>query len=209
MSKRFIVACECSGMVRRALRLRGHDAWSCDIKPAEDSGEHIQGDVLSVLGDGWDAMIAHPDCTFLTVANTYIRRGCSLYTPEEARHRVEEAVAFFMRMVDAPIDEIGIENPVGIMSTRYRKPDQIIQPWYFGDDASKATCLWLKNLPVLRHTNVLPGDRKTVRANQTPSRQNKLGPSPTRKADRARTYPGIAEAMAEQWGSANLRKEAQ
>lgn len=197
-----LIACECSGMVRRALRLRGHDAWSCDLKPAEDADQHhIQGDVLEVIGRGWDLMIARPDCTYLTVAcNGPMTHGCSLYTAEEARQCRTAAVDFFLKLAAAPIDRIAIENPIGVMSTIWRKPDQIIQPWHFGDDASKATCLWLKGLPKLKETNRLPGDRTTVRANQTPNRQNKLGPSPTRKADLARTYPGIAAAMADQWG---------
>lgn len=145
-------------------------------------------------------MIAHPDCTYLTVAcNGPMKHGCSLYTAEEARGRREAAVDFFMQLMLAPAPEIAVENPIGIMSTRHRKPDQIIQPWQFGEDASKATCLWLKGLPLLLPTLILPGGRTAIRANQTPSRQNRLGPSPTRKADRARTYLGIAVAMAEQW----------
>lgn len=200
-AERWLIGCECSGMIRRALRSRGCDAWSCDLKPAEDGSQfHIRADLLTVLGEGWGGLIAHPDCTFLTVANTYIRRGCSLYTPAQAAEYVERAAAFFMNIAGAPIERICIENPIGTMSTRWRTPDQIIQPWQFGDDASKATCLWLKNLRPLRHTDVLPGGRSAIRANQTLSRQNKLGPSPTRKADRARTYPGIAAAMADQWG---------
>lgn len=188
-------------MVRRAFRARGHEAWSCDLKPSEDGGEHIQNDVLDTLHLGWDLMIAHPDCTYLTVAcNGPMTHGCSLYTAQEARERRTVAKIFFMQLVNADIPRKAIENPIGHMNSAYRKPDQIIQPWQFGDDASKATCLWLENLPLLVPTNILPSGRQARRANQTASGQNKLGPSPTRKADRARTYPGIAEAMAAQWG---------
>ncbi len=204
--KRWLIACECSAIVRDALRALGHDAWSCDLKPCErDPRWHLQGDVLKHLDAGWDGMIAHPDCTYLTVSNNGpMANGCTKYTAAQAQAWRAEAVAFFMAMVNAPIPFVAVENPIGIMSTRYRKPDQIIQPWHFGDDASKKTCLWLKGLPCLRETNRLPGDDSTRRANQTPNGQNKLGPSPTRKADRARTYSGIAAAMAAQWGHLNF-----
>lgn len=201
---RVLVACECSGRVRDAFSALGHDAWSCDLQPSDAPGQHIQGDVRDVLGDGWDLMIAHPECTFLTVSNNGpLSRGCSLYTAEQARLYQEDAIAFFMLLVNADVPLIAVENPIGIMSSRYRKPDQIIQPWYFGDNASKKTCLWLKGLPRLRKTNRLPGDDRTRRANQTASGQNKLGPSPDRKKMRSMTYPGIAAAMAAQWGDLN------
>jgi site-specific DNA-cytosine methylase len=197
-----LIGCECSGAVRRELRALGHDAWSCDLKPAEDdSPHHYHGDLFDAVDDRqWDLLIAHPDCTYLTVANNGpMTRGCSLYTAEEAQARREAAIAFVLRIADLPIPAIAIENPIGVLSSRWRKPDQIIQPWQFGDDASKATCLWLKGLPPLVHTDVLPGGRKARRANQTPSGQNRLGPSEARRAERARTYPGIAKAMASQW----------
>jgi len=211
VKRKWLIACECSAVVRDALRALGHDAWSCDLKPCErDPRWHIQDDVLKHLDDGWDGMIAHPDCTYLTVANNGpMANGCKLYTAAEARRRRNDGVLFFMEMVKAfhAIPHVAIENPVGVMSTLYRKPDQIIQPWHFGDDASKKTCLWLLGLPKLVDNGTrLPGDDKTRRANQTPNGQNKLGPSDTRKADRARTYPGIAAAMASQWGDLDFKE---
>lgn len=196
-----LIGCERFGVLRDAFIRNGHDAWSCDL--VDSDGQHIRGDVREVASrSGWDLFIAHPDCTYLTVANTYIKRGCSKYTPEQALVLRDQAVAFFMECV-ALCEKIGrgaVENPVGIMSTLYRKPDQIVQPWQFGDDASKATCLWITSLPLLVPTNVLPGGRKARRGNQTPSGQNKLGPSPDRAMLRAKTYPGIAKAIADQWG---------
>jgi hypothetical protein len=190
-----LVACEFSGIVRDAFKAKGHDAWSCDLLPTEIPGQHIQGDVLAILNDGWDLMIAHPECTYLCVSGMHwTTRG--LRDP----HLTENALAFAGKLLNAPIQKIALENPVSIISTRIKKPDQIIQPWYFGEDASKKTCLWLKNLPLLKETNRLPGNNKTRRGNQTPSGQNNLGPSPGRWKDRSRTYPGLANAMAEQWG---------
>ena len=201
---RVLVACEYSGKVRDAFRQRGHDAWSCDLLPSDVGGPHIQGDVAGVLDDGWDLMIAHPPCTYLSASGwhwtkRYNPRSKSVTGPARLR-LAEEALGFVELLMDAPIPMICIENPVGRINTVIRKPDQIIQPWYFGDDASKRTCLWLKNLPLLRPTNILPGDNKTRRANQTPSGQNKLGPSRDRWKLRSETYPGIAAAMADQWG---------
>lgn len=198
---RVLVACEFSGVVRDAFTARGHDAVSCDLLPTDSYGEHVQGDVRGILHAGWDLMIAHPPCTYLTVANNKAMMfGCSKYTAEEGRALREEGMQFFMDLVNAPIPKIAVENPIGIMSTKYRKPDQIIHPWQFGHDASKATCLWLKGIPLLQPTNVLPGDRTTRRANQTPGGHNKLGPSADRWKLRSVTFAGIAQAMAEQWG---------
>lgn len=191
---RVLVACEFSGRVRDAFRALGHDAWSCDLLPSEAPGPHLQGDVLSVLDQGWDLMIAHPPCTDLAVS------GARYWKAKQADGRQQRSVGFFTALADAAVPRIAIENPIGLMSTRWRKPDQVIQPWWFGEDASKATCLWLKGLPLLKPTNKLPGDARTRRANQTPSGQNKLGPSPDRWKERSRTYLGIARAMAEQWG---------
>jgi len=147
---------------------------------------------------GWDLLIAHPECTYLTVANAgHIANGCSLYTEEEARHRQDVAAEFFMKMIEAPVNKIAVENPVGVMSRRYRKPDQIIQPWQFGEDASKKTCLWLKNLPLLIPSKIIIKERYE---NQCSNGQNRLGPSSNRSELRATTYRGIAEAMANQWG---------
>lgn len=191
---RVLIACEFSGTVRDAFRARGHDAWSCDLLPNERPGPHVQGDVLARLEDGWDLMIAHPPCTYLAGSGLHWNRR----RPERAE-LTESALEFVRALLDAPIPHIALENPVGCISTRVRKPDQIIQPWQFGHDASKATCLWLKGLANLVPMNPLPGDRLTRRANQTASGQNKLAPSPDRWKLRSLTYPGIAQAMASQW----------
>jgi site-specific DNA-cytosine methylase len=196
---RVLIACECSGVVREAFRARGHDAWSCDFAPAQDGSEfHIQGDALKSLR-GWDLMIAHPPCTHLSVS------GACRFAAKRADGRQQAAIDFFLALVRADIPKICIENPVGIMSTAYRKPDQYVQPYDFGDDASKKTGLWLKGLPVLvkdpaRYVKPRLVDGRPRWANQCDSGQNKLGPSPTRAQERSRTYSGIARAMAEQWG---------
>ena len=167
---------------------------SCDLLPTDAPGPHYQGDVLDIITDGWDMMIAHPPCTYLSVSGMHwTTRG--LRDPK----LTEDALAFVRLLLDAPIDRVALENPVSIISTRIRKPDQIIQPWWFGHDASKKTCLWLKNLPLLQPTDKLPGDNKTRRANQTPSGQNKLGPSADRWKLRSATYQGVADAMVTQW----------
>jgi site-specific DNA-cytosine methylase len=201
---RVIIACETSGEVREAFRRRGYEAYSCDILPADDNSKfHYQGDILEVIkntGD-WDLMIAHPPCTYLSVSGMHwTTRG--LRDPQ----LTEDALSFAKILMDAPIHRICIENPVSIISTRIRKPDQIIQPWQFGHDASKKTCLWLKNLPLLKHTEYIPPrivDGKQRWSNQTDSGQNKLPPSKDRWKIRSKTYTGIAEAMAEQWSNHN------
>jgi len=168
---------------------------SCDLLPTDAQGPHYQGNVLDILGDGWDLMVAHPPCTYLSVSGMHwTTRG--LRDPQ----LTEDALAFVQFLMNAPIERIAIENPVSVISTRIRKPDQIVQPWWFGDDASKKTCLWLKNLPLLTPTNMLEGDSKTRRGNQTASGQNKLPPSKDRWKLRSVTYQGIANAMAQQWG---------
>jgi len=191
-----LVACEFSGRVRDAFKLRGHDAWSCDFLPTEAIGNHIQDDVLKHLNDGWDLMIAHPPCTYLTVSgNKWFKPEFKNRFPDRELRR-NEAINFFMMLINADIPKIAVENPIGIMSTLYRKPDQIIQPWQFGHPETKATCLWLKNLPPLNPSNIvkLP-DKKSERM-----RLHYLPPSPDRWMERSRTFQGIAEAMAEQWG---------
>jgi hypothetical protein len=185
-----LVACEFTGTVRRAFRELGHNAWSCDILPAEDGGPHIQGDVRQVLGDGWDLMVAHPPCTHLAVSGA---RHFHRKQVEQA-----EALEFVRTLMDAPIPRIALENPVSVISSRIRKPDQIIQPYQFGHPESKKTCLWLKGLNPLQPTAVM--QMRGRWENQTPSGQNKLGPSPDRWKIRSKTYPGIAHAMATQWG---------
>lgn len=189
-----LVACEYSGRVRDAFIARGHTAMSCDLLPTDAAGPHYQGDVFDIINDGWDLMIAHPPCTYLSVSGMHwTTRG--LRDPQ----LTEDALAFVQRLMDAPIERIAVENPISIISSRIRKPDQIIQPWWFGHDASKKTCLWLKNLPLLTPTDMLPGDAKTRRGNQTASGQNKLPPSKDRWKIRSETYQGIADAMAAQW----------
>ena len=187
-----LVACEFSGVVRDAFISRGHRAVSCDLLDTVRSGPHVRGDVLDVLGDGWDLVIAHPPCTALCVS------GNRHYAGTEERR---QAAAFFQRFLDAPVDKICVENPVGVISTLIRKPDQYIQPWQFGHPESKKTGLWLKNLPLLQPTETLPKPSCGYWENQTPSGQNKLGPSPDRGLLRSITYQGIADAMAEQRGS--------
>ena len=194
---KILIGCERFGVLREAFRLRGHDAWSCDLVDAP--GHHYQRDVRDMIPQfHWDRIILHPDCTYISVSGLH----WNTRRPERAK-KTEEAIAFVREIMDLATkhsDGWALENPIGCLSTRIRKPDQIIQPWQFGDDASKATCLWLNNLPLLRPTNVLPGGRAARRANQTPSGQNKLGPSPERAMLRAKTYQGIANAMADQWG---------
>jgi len=197
---RVLIACEFSGVVRQAFRERGHEAYSCDLLPSEDQSEyHYQDDVLEVLNEyRWDLMIAHPPCTYLSVSGLH----WTTKNPQRAS-QTEAALWFVQYLMDVQINQICIENPVSCISSRIRKPDQIVQPYQYGEDASKKTCLWLKNLPPLVPTQYVEPrwvDGKPRWANQTDSGQNKLGPSPTRAAERSRTYVGIAKAMASQWG---------
>jgi site-specific DNA-cytosine methylase len=195
---RVLVACESSGTVRDAFAARGHDAWSCDLLPAP--GQHLQGDVREFLHLGWDLLIAHPPCTYLSVSGMHWTvRG--LRDPQ----LTEDALALVRLLMDAPVPRIAIENPVSVISSRIRKPDQTVQPYQFGHDASKRTCLWLKGLPKLvpNPDQFVPGRMVKGRprwANQCDSGQNKLGPSADRWQVRSKTYDGIAQAMAEQWG---------
>lgn len=178
-----LVACEYSGVVRNAFAALGHDAWSCDLLPSETPGNHYQCDVRDVIGLGWDIMVAHPPCTHLCVSGA---RWFKNKLTEQA-----EALDFVRLLLCAPIERIALENPVSIISSRIRKPDQIIQPWQFGHGETKATCLWLKNLPKLEPTNIVDGRENRV---------HRMAPGPQRWKERSRTYQGVAEAMAAQWG---------
>jgi len=192
-----LVACESSGAVRDALTALGHTAMSCDLLPSETPGWHYKGDVREVLKDSWDLMIAHPPCTYLSSSGMHwTTRG--LRDPK----LTEDALDFVRLLLDAPIPKIAIENPVGVISTRIRPADQYVQPYQFGDDASKKTGLWLKGLPILVPTKLIPPrliNGKSRWGNQTDSGQNKLGPSDDRWKERSKTYPGLAAAMALQW----------
>ncbi|WP_333609334.1 hypothetical protein [Arsukibacterium sp.] len=225
-----LIACETSGTVRDAFIAKGHDAMSCDLLPTEKPGPHYQGDVQDILNNGWDLMIAHPDCTYLTNSAAWafgdgpyhqkIKPGTLV--GEARREARREAIAFVKLLMDAPIPLIAIENPVGSISTYIRPADQYIQPYEYGHDASKKTGLWLKGLPLLTPIKYVEprlvccgvvltdkygcpnccGDKKPLQrwGNQTNSGQNKLTPGPMRWLDRARTYQGWADAMADQWG---------
>ena len=181
-----LVACEFSGVVRNAFLARGHDATSCDLLPSETPGPHHQGDVLEILNDGWDMMIAHPPCTYLCNSGLHWNNK-----RPERNALTQEALEFVRKLLDAPIERIALENPVGCISTQIRRWDQAIQPWQFGHGENKRTCLWLKNLPPLSPTQVVDG------------RENRIwlmSESPDRWKKRSLTYYGIAEAMADQWG---------
>jgi hypothetical protein len=202
MSK-VLVACEFSGVVREAFRKMGHDTISCDLLDTEIPGRHYKGNILDILNEGWALMIAHPPCTYLCSSGLHWNHR----TPGRA-DKTLQALDFVRVLLDAPINRIALENPVGCISTAIRPYDQIIQPYQFGADASKKTCLWLKNLPPLTPTlwvagrSVMHNGKRVERwANQTDSGQNRLGPSERRALERSRTYQGIADAMASQWGS--------
>lgn len=183
---RVLVACEFSGIVRDAFLARGHDAVSCDLLPSERPGPHYQNDVRAMLHPGWafDLMIAFPPCTHLAVS------GARWFKDKEREQA--EALGFVRELLEAPIPRIALENPVGVISTRIRRPDQIIQPWQFGHGEVKATCLWLKGLPLLQPSNIVEGREARV---------HRMAPSPIRGRERSRTYQGVADAMAEQWGA--------
>ena len=218
-----LIACEYSGRVRDAFTRKGHFAMSCDLLPSETPGHHYQGDVKDILGNGWDLMICHPPCTYLASSGLHWNKR----TPGRS-DLTEQSLDFVRLLLGADIPRIALENPIGCISTRIRKPDQTIQPWMFGEDASKSTCLWLKGLAPLAPTGHHPGQygckcgrrfsvdlgkygcpnccgdsgpAKVVYSNQTPSGQNNLGPSADRWKDRSRTYQGVADAMADQWGA--------
>lgn len=180
---KILIACEFSGIVREAFKAKGHNVWSCDLIDSEISGQHIKGNILDILNDKWDFLIAFPPCTHLCVS------GARWF--KNKINEQKKAIEFFKLLINAPINHIAIENPIGIMSTHYRKPDQIIQPWQFGHGETKATCLWLKNLPILKPSNIVSGRENRI---------HKMPPSINRSKERSRTYKGIAEAMANQWG---------
>lgn len=182
-----LVACEESQAVANELRELGHEAYSCDLLPCSGGHPeyHIQGDVLNILGDKrWDMVIAFPPCTHLAVS------GARYFKKKRKDGRQADAINFFMDIVNCGCKKVAIENPIGIMSTTYRKPDQIIQPWQFGHGETKATCLWLKGLPMLTPTKIVSGREARI---------HKMPPSKNRSIERSKTYPGIAKAMAEQW----------
>lgn len=193
---KILVACEFSGTVRDAFLALGHDAWSCDVLPTDSPGPHFQCDVRDILTNQWDMMIAFPPCTYLCSSGMHWTvRG--LRDPQ----LTEDALEFVQTLLNAPIKKIVLENSVGVISTRVRKPDQVIHPWQFGHPESKTTCLWLKNTPPLQPTNVLQKPSNGRWNNQTASGQNKLGPKPDRWKFRSRTYSGVAAAMAAQWST--------
>jgi len=189
---RILIACEYSGVVREAFAARGHDAWSCDLLPSEIPGKHYQCDIHSMCADSWDAMIAFPPCTHLCVSGARWWPG--------KKQEQSESIELVRMLMSADIPMIAVENPVGILSTVIRKPDQIIQPWQFGHAEIKTTCLWLKGFPPLRPTSII----RTVREQKC----WKMPPSATRGLERARTYQGIADAMADQWGSCEIVVDA-
>lgn len=203
-----LIACEFSGTVRDAFSEKGHDAWSCDLLPTEKKGNHIQGDVLKILGEDWDLMIAHPPCTYLSVVgNKWLK------TDPTRKGKREDALRFFLSLYNSKIPKICCENPLGYVNSAFRKPDQIIHPFFFGDSFLKRTCLWLKGLPRLHY--VLEDDlflKKTACTKPKPIHFDKNGvakhwcemlvrmPLKDRWKERSKTFPGIAKAMAEQWG---------
>lgn len=200
---RVLVACEYSGVVRESFRRRGHDAWSCDLIESEDNSPyHIVGDVTEIINDNWDLMIAHPPCTYLTVAGArwfyhpedkdlpYEERRPHPKYPDR-RQQQEDALNFVQLLMNAPIPHIAIENPISVISSRIRRPNQIIQPWQFGHGETKSTCLWLKNLPSLEPTNIVEGRENRI---------HMMPPSKDRWKERSRTFQGIGDAMGEQWG---------
>lgn len=188
-----LIACEFSGTVRNAFLKRGHDAWSCDLLPTEVEGPHIQGDVLNILNDGWDLMIAHPPCTHLATS------GARWFKNKEKEQK--EALEFVSLLLNAPINKIALENPISIISSRIRKPDQIVQPWMFGHPEQKSTCLWLKNLSLLKPTKIVDkGEMHVTKSGKKLPKWYNIPPREDRWKMRSKTFEGIAAAMAEQWG---------
>ena len=206
---RVLVACEYSGRVRDAFIRGGHDAMSCDLAPTDVPGPHYEGDVMDIITDNWDLLIAFPPCTYLTLTgNKWFKPEFADRFPERHQQR-KDAIDFFMQIANMPISRIAIENPIGIMSSHYRKPDQIIQPWQFGFPTTKATCLWLKNLPLLKPTNIV--EKGEVVISKSGNRMSKwyyeTSKLPLKNGARAKarsvTFQGVADAMADQWGKEN------
>lgn len=192
---KILIACESSGTVREAFRAKGHDAWSCDILPCDDGCLfHLRRDVREVLGMGWDLAICHPPCTDLAVS------GAAHFAQKIADGRQQSALEFVRMLMDAPIHRIAVENPVSVISSKIRKPDQIINPWQFGHPEQKKTCLWLKNLPPLVETNNVHVEMMKLPKNRR-ERLHYLSPGPNRWKERSKTFQGIADAMADQWGN--------
>ena len=191
---RVLIACEYSGTVRDAFIAQGHDAMSCDLLPTDRPGPHYQGDIVDILSDDWGLMVAHPPCTHLAVS------GAKHFAAKQADGRQAAALEFVRMLMDAPIPRICVENPVSIISTRIRKPDQIIQPWQYGHEATKTTCLWLKGLPPLVPTNIVgKGARHVTKSGKSLPTWYNLPPSLMRWKIRSATFQGIADAMAAQW----------
>lgn len=202
---RVLIACEYSGTVRDAFLAKGHDAWSCDLLPTDVPGPHIQGSALDVLGDGWDLMIAHPPCTYLSNSGV-----CHLKTDPDRWAKMEDAAAFFKAFLDAPIPRIAVENPVmhgyGKERIGWVKQSQTVQPWMFGHTEQKATCLWLKGIPLLQETNNVR-EQMMLLPDRERQRLHYLPPSPDRWKLRSTTYAGLAAAMADQWGKAPVQQD--
>jgi len=195
---RILIACEFSGTVRRAFRERGHDAWSCDILPAEDGSPfHLQGDVRPWLRAEWDLIVAHPPCTDLAVSG-------ARWFKEKGKAQQEAALRFVREMMMAPAPMVAVENPISVISSRIRKPDQVFQPWQFGHSEFKATCLWLRGLSPLADRNPLTPPTRGTPEYKAWSKVHNAPPSADRWAIRSRTYAGVAAAMAEQWGQSQI-----
>lgn len=201
-----LIACEFSGTIREAFAKRGHYAWSCDLEPTDILGNHHQGDVRDIADDDWDLIIAHPPCTYLTVTgNKWMKDEYKDRFPTRQQDRLD-AIKFFEFFTNLNAPKIAIENPIGIMSTHYRKPDQIIQPWHYGHEATKSTCLWLKGLPLLKPTNIVSkGEFVTFKSGKRMTKwyadaANNKSPAERAKI-RNKTFQGIADAMADQWGA--------
>ena len=194
-----LIACEFSGTVRDAFSKLGHDAWSCDLEPTQTEGNHYQGDMFDIVNNGWDLIIAHPPCTHLAVS------GARHFEKKRADGRQQQGIDFFMRVANIDVPKLAVENPIGIMSTLYRKPEQIIQPYEYGHGTTKATCLWLKGLPLLKPTNIVDkGEVVTFASGKRMSKwfyESSQLPPKERERMRNKTFQGIADAMADQWGN--------